>query len=191
MIVADWVALALVAAFFLAGVAAGFGKGLKFFTSGIFGIIISVFVCYSIGGLVLKLEFVRTLLDKFTAALTDKNGFCDFLLKIHVDVVVYYIVLFIIVQILRIIIVAILKNIAEINNAVFKIINRVLGAVFFLAVLTLIALTVFQIIQWIGGNTAQNFAQKLEGSFFKLDKLFENNPLLALKDRLSVVLAAI
>lgn len=187
MITADWVAVGLVAVFALLGLLLGFGKGLKFFTSGIFGIIISVFVCYCVGGLVLKLDIVQQLLNKFIGVLENKNGFCDFLIDIHIDIIVYYIALFIVVQIVRIIIVAILKNIAEINNIVFKIINKLLGLIFFLAVLAIITLFVFQIIGWIGGSTEENFKNLLDGSLFKLDVLFSNNPLLSLKDRVAVL----
>jgi len=191
MVGADWVAIVIVLGVAVLGALWGFGRGLKFFTGGIFGILISIFVCYSIGGLVLKLTFVRELLDKFTGALTDKNGFCDFLLKIHIDIVVYYIALFIVVQLARILIVLIFKNVVEINNPVFKIINRVLGALFLLAVLVLLTLVVFQIIYWIGGSTAAGFRLKLDGSAFKLDRLFENNPLCSLPDRVKSAIAAI
>ena len=185
MIAADWAAIVAVLVVGALGAFLGFGKGLKFFTGGIFGIIISVFVCYCIGGLVLDFKFVQEILNKFTSALTDKNGFCDFLLKIRIDLIVYYIVLFIIVQLARILIVYILKHIAESNNVVFKVVNRTLGAIFFLIVFALIALFVFQIIHWIGGSTAAGFRLKLEGSAFKLDKLFENNPLLSLPEMLT------
>ena len=48
---------------------------------------------------------------------------------------------------------------------------------FFVAVLAALVLIVFQIIAWIGGETAQNFANQLKDSVFGLDWLFENNPL--------------
>ncbi|MDE6001183.1 MAG: hypothetical protein K2G96_02540, partial [Clostridia bacterium] len=66
---------------------------------------------------------------------------------------------------------------------VFKVINKILGVILFLAVFTLIVLFVFQIISWIGGSTAANFLLKLDGSKFGIDKLFLNNPLMSLKDR--------
>lgn len=185
MVAADWIAIVAVLVICALGALLGFGKGLKFFTDGIFGIIISIIVCYCIGGLILDLKFVQEILNKFTGALTDKNGFCNFLLKIHIDIIVYYIVLFIIVQLARILIVLILKNIVESNNKVFKTINRVLGAIFLLVVAALLALLVFQIIYWIGGSTAAGVRLKLDGSFFKLDKLFEHNPLTSLPDRIS------
>ena len=185
MVAADWIAIVAVLVIGALGALLGFGKGLKFFTDGIFGIIISIIVCYCIGGLILDLKFVQEILNKITGALTDKNGFCNFLLKIHIDIIVYYIVLFIIVQLARILIVLILKNIVESNNKVFKTINRVLGAIFLLAVAALLALLIFQIIYWIGGSTAAGVRLKLDGSFFKLDKLFEHNPLTSLPDRIS------
>lgn len=185
MVAADWVAIVAVLAVCAGGAFLGFGKGIKFFTGGIFGIIISIVVCYWVGGLILDLKFVQEILNKFTAALTDKNGFCDFLLKIRIDIIVYYVALFIIVQLLRVLIVYILKHIVESDNVVFKIINRTLGAIFFLIIFTLIVLTVFQIIHWIGGSTAAGFRLKLDGSVFKLDKLFEHNPLLSLPKMLT------
>lgn len=175
MITADWVAVGLVALFLIIGFLAGFGRGLKFFTSGIFGFIISVFVCYFFGGLIYKLEFVQSLLAKLIEAMTGKNGFCDFLIKIRIDIIVYYAALFTIVSLLRIIIVLIIKNIAEAQNAVMKIINRTLGMVLFAAVLVMLALLTFHIITFIGGTTAQGFAEMLDGSLFKLDVLFEKD----------------
>jgi len=186
VITADLIAIGIVAATALLGVVLGFGKGLKFFTSGIFGIIISVFVCYSIGGMVLRLEFVQNLLNRFAELWTgaDKEGFFfDFLAKIHPEIIVYYIVLFIAVQIVRIILVRILKHIAEAKLTVVKIINRVLGAALFVAMAVLITLTVFQIIHWVGGTTAEELLANLEGSVFGLDKLFTNNPLLGLVEQ--------
>jgi hypothetical protein len=177
MIVADWVAIGLVALFILVGLIAGFGHGLKFFTSGIFGVIISIIVCYLLGGLILQAEFVQALLAKLIEAMTDKNGFCDFLIKIHIDIVVYYVALFIVVQILRIIIVLILKSIVEVNNPFFIFLNKFLGMVLMLAVLTAITLVVFQVAYWIGDSTAESFSNFLSGSVFKLDKLFANNPI--------------
>ena len=182
MILADWIAIAVVAAFILLGVFVGFGKGLKFFTEGIFGIIISIVVCYLIGGMVLKFSFVQQILGKFIEALTDKNKFCTLLLKIHIEIVVYYIVLFIVVSALRVLIVFLIKRIVELNNPVSRVFNKIGGALFFLVVLVLLTFLVFQIIYWIGGSAYESFHQKLAGSFFKLDKLLEANPLASLPD---------
>lgn len=177
MITADWVAVGLAALFLLLGLIAGFGRGLKFFTSGIFGFIISIVICYFFGGLIYKFEFVQQLLEKMIAAMEGKNGFCDFLIDIRIDLVVYYIALFTIVSIIRIIIVLIIKNISEADNAVMKVLNKAFGVVLFAAALIVLTLIVFHIIALIGGNTADNFLNLLSGSAFKLDKLFENDVL--------------
>ena len=111
------------------------------------------------------------------AAMSDKNGFCDFLIDIRIDLVVYYIALFTVVSIIRIIIVLIIKNISEADNTVMKVLNKAFGVVLFAAALIILTLTTFHIIALIGGNTADNFANLLSGSAFRLDKLFENDVL--------------
>ena len=56
MLIADWVALGLILLFAVLGLLLGFGRGLRFFTKGIFGFIISVIFCYFLGGLIIKLR---------------------------------------------------------------------------------------------------------------------------------------
>ena len=178
MVIVDLVALGFAVVMALIGALVGFGRGLKFFTKGIFGFIISIFLCYCFGGIIFQLSFVQDLLAKFASLWADKEGvFYDILNKIHAEVIVYYIVLFAVVQILRIIIVRIVQSIAEAKLLVMRIINKVFGIVLFLGMAVLLWLVAFQIIQWIGGGTADNFAQILDGSLFKLDYVFANNPL--------------
>lgn len=181
MILADWIVLAGILGFALLGMLFGFGKGLKFFTGGIFGIIISIVVCYALGGLIYNFGFVQDGLNSMREALAKKdNGFCNFLLNIHIDLVVYYVGLFIAVSILRIIIVRIIKSIVEINNVVLITINKALGVVLFVFVALMIMLFVFWIVSLIGGGTEANFYLKLYGSKLKLDWLFEHNPFMTI-----------
>ncbi|MCD7728419.1 MAG: hypothetical protein LUI60_00710 [Clostridia bacterium] len=180
MLTADWIAIGAIIIFALLGAFLGFGKGLKFFTSGIFGIIISVVVCYLTLGFVLDISFVKELLAKFNEWLYSKGSVATFLADISIGKVVAAIILFIIVQIVRMIVVKILKSIVEIDNKFFIVINKILGTAFFLAVLVAIALIVFQIFAWIGGETYVNFYSNLEGSLLLLDKLCANNPLISI-----------
>lgn len=181
MILADWIAIGLVVVFCILGMLLGFGKGLKFFTGGIFGFLISFVVCYALGGLIYNIGFVADLLNSFRDALAGKDsGFCNFLLKIHIDIVVYYIALFIVVTILRLIIVRIIKSIAEIENVFFIIINKTFGVVLFVGVLLMLSFIAFWIISLIGGDTEANFIAKLSGSKLGLDKLFEYNPFMTI-----------
>ena len=169
MVLADWIAIGIVVVFIALGALIGFGSGLKFFTSGIFGIIIGVVVCALVGTVFLEVGFVRDLLDKLAACWEN----VDFLVKIRLDVVIYYIILFIVVQLLRIIIVMIIKHVTQSKNVIIRIINRTLGAVLFLALGVLLAFLALKIIGWVGGDTAMNLYDSLTGSAFKLDVLFE------------------
>ena len=174
MIMADWIVIGLIALFCIFGMLFGFGKGLKFFTGGIIGLIISIFVCYALGGLIYNLGFVKNGLESMRTALADKdNGFCNFLLKIQIDIIVYYVALFIAVTILRIVIVRIIKSVVEIDNMVVIVLNKTLGVVFFVGVFFMLMLLVFWIISLIKGGVQPDFVL---GSKLKLDWLFENNP---------------
>lgn len=178
MILADWIALAVILVLALLGVVLGFGKGLKFFTGGIFGIVISVFVCYCIGGMVLQLSFVQQWLTDFAALWADKSGlFFDLLTKIHMEIIVYYVALFLVVQLARVIIVRIIKGIAESPFIVIRVINKTCGAALFVTMGFLLGLLVFQVVSWVGGTSAAEMAEALSGSALGLDRLFANNPL--------------
>ena len=183
MVLIDWVVIALILIFCVFGMLFGFGKGLKFFTGGIIGIIISIFVCYALGGLVYKLGFVQDLLNNFRGVLEAKdNVFCKFLLLIQIDIIVYYVALFIAVTIIRIIIVRIIKRIVEIENTFLIIINKAVGVIFFVVVFFMLLLLVFWIISIIGGGTAASFTENVSQSKIGLDKLYANNPFMTIID---------
>lgn len=172
----DWIILALILVFCILGMLFGFGKGLKFFTRGIIGFIISIFICYALGGIIYNIGFVAKALDSFRNSLAGKNGFCNFLLKIQIDIIVYYVALFIVVTILRIILVHIIKRFFEIENVVLIIINKFFGVVLFVAAFFVLLLLVFFVIGLIGGTTELNFYAKLAESKIGLDWLYEYNP---------------
>lgn len=170
---ADWIAIGAVLIVVALGALIGFGKGLKFFTSGIIGIVISVFVCYCIGGLILDIDAIRNLLGD----LAGHWSHIEWLKNIHLEIIIYYIALFIIVQIVRILLTKVVSHVLETDILLIKVINKIGGAVLFLCAFVLFALLIFQIIYWIGGTTAVDFHNWLAGSWLKLDDLFINNPL--------------
>lgn len=175
----DWLAIGILLLSLLLGALAGFGNGLKWFTKGIIGFIISVFFCYTFGGMILKIPFVADLLVKLAHTWDKSGAFYSLLKTIHLEVIIYYIILFVIAQFIRIFLVRLIKRIVELENVVMKVINKVLGALLFLGMTILFALFIFQIIDWIGGETRANFITTLTGAL-KLNKLFLNNPLNAL-----------
>ncbi|MDE7087095.1 MAG: hypothetical protein K2O67_02770 [Clostridia bacterium] len=173
----DWIAIGVILVTVLLGSLLGFGKILKFFTSGIFGIIISVVVTYFCIGIVASWGFVQELMAKLLVAMQNaNNGFVNFLINIGIERIILGVALFIIIQLLRIIIVRIIKGVFEINNVVFKVINRALGVILLAGIVCMIGLITFHIVDLIGGTTAENFRQSLTG-VFKLEWVFDNNPL--------------
>ena len=177
MVTADWIALGVIVVAALLGLILGFGKCLKFFTGGIIGFCISLVVVYFFLGVVSGWPFVRELMVKLNAAMVNaNNGFVDFLIKIGIEKIILAIAMFIIVQIARIIIVAIVKNVVETKNVVMRSINKFFGMLFMLAVVVMITLIVFQIVAWVGGNSAESFYNYLKGAFH-LEWVFEHNPL--------------
>lgn len=184
MLTIDWIVLAVLAASAVLGMLFGFGKLLKFFTGGIVGFIISIFVVYFFTGIVSGWGFVKELMERLHTVMAEAdNGFVDFLMDIGIEKIILYVALFIIAQIIRIIIVNIIKGIVEMNNPVMKVINKFFGLVFLIAVVCCLTLIVFQIVHAIGGETAENFRQSITGTF-RLEWVFDNNPLNALFEKL-------
>ena len=184
MLTIDWIVLAVLAASAVLGMLFGFGKLLKFFTGGIVGFIISIFVVYFFTGIVSGWGFVKELMERLHTVMEEAdNGFVDFLMDIGIEKIILYVALFIIAQIIRIIIVNIIKGIVEMNNPVMKVINKFFGLVFLIAVVCCLTLIVFQIVHAIGGETAENFRQSITGTF-RLEWVFDNNPLNALFEKL-------
>lgn len=178
MQVIDWIAIGVVLVSVLFGLLFGFGKLLKFFTGGIIGVLISIVVTYFCFGVVSSWIFVRDIMAKLLGAMQNANNpIVDFLIKIGIEKIILAVAIFIAVQILRIIIVKLIKSIVEIDNPVAKTFNRLFGTVFMLAVACMAWLLVFHVIQLVGGETAANVRVNIEGSVFKLDWVFDRNPL--------------
>lgn len=177
MILADYIAIALIVFSVLTGIFRGFGKTLRNITDGVVGKIISIVITYFLFGLVVAIPFVSSLLNKLVEALKANGSWiCNLLLKVRIDMIVLAVVLFFIVQILRKIFFNFVCDVFESQNGVVKVFNMVLGAVLVLALTTIFVLIAFQIAAWIDGttNTVYKF---FEGSKLKLDVLFKDNPL--------------
>jgi hypothetical protein len=124
MVLVDYIFIGILVGGLLLGSMVGFSGGLKFFTGGIFGKIISVVVCYFLFGIVLSWDFVQDLLSKFVTMLSEKNtGLTNLLLNIRIDLIVFGAALFVLVQIARRIVVSILAGIFGANNIIMVIIN--------------------------------------------------------------------
>ncbi|MBR1747117.1 MAG: hypothetical protein IJ735_02760 [Clostridia bacterium] len=157
----------------LVGFIGGFGKGLKLFTKGVFGIIISVFVTATFAGLVLKIDRVSVWVADITALAAEKWAFFG---TINIGLIAYYVVFFLFVQLLRILVVKVICGIFEADNKVMKAINRVLGLIFVPAVVLTLVLLVFAVFKIVDETQfVQDIAAKIDGTFLGI--LYENNPI--------------
>lgn len=173
----DFIAFGTVVAAALCGMAVGFGKGLNIFAKGVLGRVVSVIVCYFLFSLVLNIPFVQSLLTKFTDYLAAQDNFlCNLLLKIRIDLIVYAIGLFVLVEIAKAIVFKIVGGVFEIKSTPVIVVNKSLGVIFFLILIAILWLVVTQILAWTTGVDGSVY-QFMQGSAFKLDVLFANNPL--------------
>ncbi len=185
MVTVDWIAIAVLAVALGLGALLGLGKWLKFFTGGVFGIIISIIICYFIGGGILQLHFVQEMLAKFASLWSDKGGFgYSLLTKIHLEIIVYYVVLFIVVQIARVLLVKLIQRGLESDVKPIKVVNRLLGAAFAFAMIFFIGLLVLWIVAWVGGDTATSWEAYFKDSGF-VGALYRNNPISGIADYIS------
>ncbi len=181
MLMVDWIALGIIVVFAAIGALIGFGRGLKFLTGGIFGIIISVVLCYIFGSMILGVPFVNDLLTKLAESI---GGWSI------VVTVIYYVVLFILFTLIRILIVKIIRKVAEADVLIMKIINKVFGAILMAAFGVLLGMLALQIIYWVQANPDSlgdiyvNWMMNAETSDPSaiVGALYVNNPLSALAD---------
>lgn len=133
----DLYSIIVIAAFVVAlllGYVIGFGRLLKFFTGGIIGVLISIIVCFMFGGIIAQIPFISELIIKGNAFFAEKS---DFLAKIYLATILYYIALFIVVQVVRVIVVKLIaaifdpKNKQGAINKARSVVNRMFGLLLF------------------------------------------------------------
>lgn len=165
----------LIAAILLAGLGLvlGFGRTLKFFTKGIFGFILSVFICASFGGMIAGIPAVAEWIGGLNAKLGEAWSFLG---TIHLATVIYYIVLFLVVQLVRILVVKLIAGLFSADVLPVRIINRILGAALMVAAVLLLLLLAFAIVAIFGETQGViDFVARLDGTF--LGTLYANNPI--------------
>lgn len=178
----DWIFLGALLIVMILGALLGFGKVLSLFVLNKFvRIVLAVFVCYTFGGMILSIPAMNQLL----ADLASNWASVEFLTKIHLEIIIYYVVLFIITMLIVWIVSKILNGISEIDVLPVKIINKIFGAILLGAFAIALLLLVFQIIGWIGGETSKNFLVTLQTDANAIVRpLYEQNPLSQWVERL-------
>lgn len=167
--------ITIVAAILFAGlgVVVGFGRTLRFFTDGIFGTIISIIFCFAFGGMIASIPFVADGISWLNEWL---GGVWDFFATIRLATIVYYVVLFLLVQLLRKLIVMLLEKLFSIDVLAMRILNSVLGAILMVVavfILLLLVLAIFELFET--SEFVQGMLNVLDGTFLKT--LYLNNPI--------------
>lgn len=166
----------------LLGFLLGFGRTLKFVTGGIVGFVCSIIFCVMFGGIIANIGFVAELIDKGNAYF---GSIAEILAKLNVATWIYYVVLFLVVQIVRIIIVKLIGRIFTpkdkdsklygVRNAVNRVLGMLLlGAAFVLTVyLVMAVMALLTDVESVG--TALKEMEESGNSFFYL--MYSNNPI--------------
>ncbi len=187
MNVADLIAIGAIITVALLGAGLGFGRFLSVLSRGIVGKIVSIIVCYFIFGIVLDWGVVKNLLALFVEFMQSKdNFFCNLLLKIRIDLIVFAILLFFVVQLLKRFLAFLIREVFEIDLLVIRIMNKVFGLILAVLVLIMVTLIVFQILSLCGTETVEKISSWLSGSVFGLDLLFTENPLLSIFESINL-----
>lgn len=183
----ETIIIALAVLSFVTGFVSSGGKVLKRVTNGKIGRILTIIFCYFTFCLVLALPISQKLLITIAEKIEsiDSTILSFLVLTIRLDLVIFAIIFYFVVVILRKIVVFVIEFILEVNCLPIRIINKVLGVVLSLLWLSIIVLIVFQILAWTTGLDGSVY-QQLEGSFLGLDKVFANNPLNALIESINI-----
>jgi len=155
----------------LVGAVFGFGKMLKATTRGIVGIAISITFCVLFGGALLATPAISGLVSRLNDYLYYVWWFLG---VINLATVIYFIILFLVFQIARIIIVLIIKKVVEIKRKGIKIVNRILGALYltvFVFTVFLLALAVLRIFE--DYESGRLLFESIYGSW--IHTIFRNN----------------
>ena len=171
----DWIFLGILLICCGLGALLGFGKVLCWFVlNKVVRIIIAIFICYTFGGMILGIPFINQML-KDLAANWEHIGF---LKAIHLEYIIYYIVLGGITVFAVWITARILRSISESQSKPIKVFNRIAGALLLSAFALALMLLIFQIIYGVGVSTHDSFGELLsQNAPAILKPLYEKNPM--------------
>lgn len=122
----NWIFLAVVAGIALLGFLQGFNRCLKFYFKGFLGWIISVFLCFALGGMILKIPFIERWIESLNQIFVSHVSFLDG----WAALTIYFIALFIVINIIKLIFTNLLIKFFSMKNIVIKILNKLIGICF-------------------------------------------------------------
>lgn len=167
----------------LLGYLLGFGKTLKFCTGGIIKHILAIWFCIAFGGMIASIPAIAELISNGNEYF---GGFAAILAKINLASIIYYVILFIVVELVRLIIVALVRKIFEpkdkksVVGGVRNIINRALGAILFGAFWMVLVWAILAILALLTDvSSVDTWLQQIAGDKASrlIYALYEHNPI--------------
>jgi hypothetical protein len=163
----------------IVGAIIGLGGTLKLVVGNLPGKIFSGIITYFLFGAVLSIPFVQDLMVKLVDRVVGKGGWLGkIFLALRLDLVTIVVALYFLILFLLKIVADLLAVSLEADTPAMQWVNRVGGAVFNIASVFVVVLIVFQLTNWVSGMGEGSFyVEYVQGSFFKLDALYQHNPL--------------
>lgn len=125
----NWIFYLAIVLIAIIGFFQGFHRCLNFYFKGFFGHVISIFLCFALGGIIKNIPMVSGWVTSLDNILTNAAQF----LSGWAATCIYYVALFIIISTIKLIFTKLLVSLFGNKNIVIKIINKVLGACFAVA----------------------------------------------------------
>lgn len=163
----------------LLGVCLGCGKMLRILVDHFPGKILASLITYVLFGVVLSTGFAQQFTNKVIELVAGKDGFIGkVFLVLRLDLILLAVGLFLLVRLLLKLLAAVLASALEADVTVLRIVNRTAGLLLAFGFFMLLVLIAFQILNWVqGASEASVYAEMIQGSVFKLDRLYLNNPM--------------
>ncbi len=181
MIGADYLAIGGACLFAVLGAALGFGRSLRVLNKGLVGRAITLVITYFLLGIIISMEQTKSAQANFVEYLqAQNNAFCNFLIKIRIEIVLTAVCVFIAVMLVQLLVVNVLAGILESQTGGIKLLNSILGVLLGVAGFIALVIIVLEVSYLVGGGAEGAMAENLKGSFFGLDKIYLDNPLSAI-----------
>ena len=177
MKVIDYIVLGILIISILIGLIFGLSKRIRKSSFGIVSILLALITTYSIVCVLLTIPQFKSFLDRINIRMLEVNNpFLDFLVTIKINLIVLMFVVLIIVLLVKRFVLNRISDLLELDNKFSKILNRVLGVIYSVVLSAAVVLIVFQIVFLVKG-TSGTIYDSIQGSVFKMDYVYENNPI--------------
>ncbi len=177
MKVIDYIVFGILIISILIGLIFGLSKRIRKSSFGIVSILLALITTYSIVCVLLTIPQFKSFLDGINIRMLEKNNpFLDFLVNIKVNLIILMLIVLVLVLLVKRFVLNRISDLLELDNKVSKILNRVLGVIYSVVLSAAVILIVFQIIFLVKG-TSGTIYDSIQGSVFKMDYVYENNPI--------------